>query len=1028
VHKWDVDAAVNAYVDKTYDAERMDSMQDPGEDVESEILNSGGGEEENEEENEEEEEEEDEWEEVEDDGPPIQHNTTVSPLRSADGMDVVSENLRESNHATTTTTTTALGERDRSAAGEGNAATVTDSSTEGITTAVIRERQRRIDAYDTVRAKIEDEHYEKFYDWLRDSPMEVLLEYEGTKQITTHVSHPKVAVVRFLDRFPDLRLKHGIGDGSSNEVRETIRNCFKGGFMRRELGNGNDFDAPKRILRQEILALCDYNVDKISSFCDFEKLFESVKARVEALLPAVKEVIDKNNEKVQAIRNQRERVKAFVAKVVETEKSANGAFCKLIKEYKKSEWGRIVNMAPDKNYNLYVFLRNECEKLETIPDGDGVTKWVDEMVTLLDTKLREARKKLIEASDTLSPRTIRRSKRGAPAEETPMDENQQCHQKAARIERVTDAIKQAIKADGDKDALHNIGSYADLGEVLLRVRTKELRKEGISAFIEVSDRACLCWTAIEAAIDPKCMKRFEEERYAIARPFGATAYMPRMLAALVSNMCVVSGKELFEGGAYADYERMCSIVSHGWYEVLMPFRVTLADGKEVSVKGCVLCGTSPKKKVTLKRKLDSLKEIGCPITPDGEFKVCYESAFTELMRRRRYHEYLVGIHAEPKHCVKATIVENVIGVEETGGGIVTVAFTHETFTHEKKNVLFRTNMIYMFKRVEMILDDRGDGLTFGELIQMIETPSDGDDALAKIAEKLLIWSTQLPWIHLGIGGREGHARWRRDMFASLGDPNAYNTSVLGEEGSALRHILWPGRFPQAPFEIPEDVKRSVMKAVTRLRAFAMQHAMNSLGLMLFLEFSQIIPDICARDWWTLDSFKYEVLDAAGALSESDDYKQNNTKSAWIRSPWKIDVIINTIMEKAENIREAIEDLQIVSLDALTKDGHVDHIFKRPRGSQVRKGLTSDHYDLVTPKWECYTIFFNALVLPDYKSNKQSVWWERKKEEWRSVVKNSPDEVVEMIQTRKEEFKQFLLSRLTPHDDFIWKINYPEIKA
>jgi len=205
----------------------------------------------------------------------------------------------------------------------------------------------------------------------------------------------------------------------------------------------------------------------------------------------------------------------------------------------------------------------------------------------------------------------------------------------------------------------------------------------------------------------------------------------------------------------------------------------------------------------------------------------------------------------------------------------------------------------------------------------------------------------------------------------------------------------------------------------------MQHSTNSLGLMLFLEFSQKIPDIRARDWWTLDSFKYEVLDAAGALSESDDYKQNNPRSAWQRSPWKIDVIINTIMEKAENIREAIEDLQIVSLDALTKDGHVDHIFKRPRGKKVRKGLTSDDCDLITSRWECYTIFWNALV--DTNITKQNKWWERKKEEWRSVVESSP-EIIGMIQARKEEFRQFLLSRLTPPDDYIWKINNPEFEA
>ena len=40
------------------------------------------------------------------------------------------------------------GERNRSAAGEGNATTVTGSSTEGITMTEIRKRQRPIDAWD----------------------------------------------------------------------------------------------------------------------------------------------------------------------------------------------------------------------------------------------------------------------------------------------------------------------------------------------------------------------------------------------------------------------------------------------------------------------------------------------------------------------------------------------------------------------------------------------------------------------------------------------------------------------------------------------------------------------------------------------------------------------------------------------------------------------------------------------------------------------------------------------------------------
>jgi len=175
----------------------------------------------------------------------------------------------------------------------------------------------------------------------------------------------------------------------------------------------------------------------------------------------------------------------------------------------------------------------------------------------------------------------------------------------------------------------------------------------------------------------------------------------------------------------------------------------------------------------------------------------------------------------------------------------------------------------------------------------------------------------------------------------------------------------------------------------------------------------------------LDLFKYEVLDACGALSEFEDYKLNNTKSAWQRSPWKIDVIINTIMEKAENFREVIEDIQLIPLDALTKDGHVDYIFKRPRGNKVRRALDSDDFDLITPKFECYAIFFNSFV--NSQSTKQIKWWERKKTEWRSVVGSSP-EAKGMIQARKEEFRQFLLPRLTPPDDFIWKINNPEFEA
>jgi hypothetical protein len=269
-----------------------------------------------------------------------------------------------------TSTAATLGERDRSAAGEGNAATVMDSITEFITTAEIRKRQRRIDAYDTAREKLEDKDYEKFDEWLRDSTTEVLVEYD--KRIGTYVSYPRVVAVRFLDRFPDPRLKHGVGD-SSNEVRKTIRN-----FLLR----GNDFNASKRVLRHEIAALCDCDVDKISSFCDFDNLFESVKAKVKAQLPAVFARINENNEKLGAVRDHREKVKAFVAKVVkkETEKSADGAdgaFCELITGYKLDAWRHITKVTgAKKKYQLIRFLEHECEKLETIPDGDGVTKWV----------------------------------------------------------------------------------------------------------------------------------------------------------------------------------------------------------------------------------------------------------------------------------------------------------------------------------------------------------------------------------------------------------------------------------------------------------------------------------------------------------------------------------------------------------------------------------------------------------------------------------------------------------------------------
>jgi len=136
-------------------------------------------------------------------------------------------------------------------------------------------------------------------------------------------------------------------------------------------------------------------------------------------------------------------------------------------------------------------------------------------------------------------------------------------------------------------------------------------------------------------------------------------------------------------------------------------------------------------------------------------------------------------------------------------------------------------------------------------------------------------------------------------------------------------------------------------------------------------------------------------------------------------------IINTIMKKAEKFRELFEDLQLIPLDALTKDGHVDFVFKRPRGKKVRRALTSDDFDLITPKFECYAIFFNTLV--PSQSTKQIDWFNGKMEEWRFVVGSSP-EAKGMIDNRKEEFSQFLLPRLTPPEDALWKINYPSIRV
>tara|TARA_B110000459_G_scaffold189172_1_gene223020 strand:- start:1016 stop:3625 length:2610 start_codon:yes stop_codon:yes gene_type:complete len=866
----------------------------------------------------------------------------------------------------------------------------------------IRERQCRIDAWDKTVKQLKEEDCDEFNEWLRDSTTEVLVEY-GDKRIRRHVLYPKVIAVRFLD----LKLKHGVGD-SVKEDRETIRKCSEVG----ETNTGIDFHASKRIMRYEMLTLCNYKVDKISSFRDFERLLENVKEKVEEVLPDVLAVIEEKDEEVQAVSDRRDTVKAFLVEVVEkeTDQTANGAFCKLIKSYRIDEWNYITNRKRiGKNFHLTTFLEDECEKLETIPDGDDVKElWVYKMVELLEEQLKVARAALKVPS--------RRSKRGAstPAKGPSVDEDQSSHHKAARTERVTDVIKQACEAYAElKDALNKARNYDNLVEVLLSVRTKELWKEGISSFMEACDRACLCWAGIEAAIDPQCFQDFEEQRYAIVRPFGATAYMPRMLAAMLSHVCVVHGKELLENGAYAKYEKMCSIVPWQWYEVLEPFSVTLAGGEKVEVKGCVLRLHDGRQEEALQRTLESLTQIGCTIKPHVALQACYSSAFTEVMRRRGYHEYLKGIHAEQQHCVKTTIVENVIGVERTGGGLVTVAFTFKDI-----NVIFRTDMIYMLKRVEMILDGRdgGGGLTYGELIKSGE-----DSEMVKIATKLITWSQQLPWIHLGIGGRLGHAVWRRDLFAAHGDPDAYSSSALGEDGSVLRHILWPGRFP-APFEISDETKRSTMRAVGRVRQIVFGDAVNGMAFTLFLEFSQVVPGIRAREWWSLDLFKYEVLDACGLLSEFDDYKQKNPMSAWQRSSWKIDLIIKTMMGRAENFRELFEDLQLIPLDALTKDGNVDFVFKRPRGKKVQEALTSDDFDLITPKFECYAIFYNTLV-DNY--GKKTEWWERKMTKWRSVVESSR-EAKRMINDRKEEFSQFLLSRLTPPEDARWKINYPTI--
>ena len=130
------------------------------------------------------------------------------------------------------------------------------------------------------------------------------MEYEGGSFIRPHVRYPKVIAVKFLD----LKFKHGVGY-SGKEKRETIRKCLEArGFTREVINEGK---ALKRIMRHEMLALCDRNVNRISSFRDFETLFENVKTKVEEVLPAVLAVMKEKNEEVKAVLNHRDRVKAF---------------------------------------------------------------------------------------------------------------------------------------------------------------------------------------------------------------------------------------------------------------------------------------------------------------------------------------------------------------------------------------------------------------------------------------------------------------------------------------------------------------------------------------------------------------------------------------------------------------------------------------------------------------------------------------------------------------------------------------------
>ena len=211
-----------------------------------------------------------------------------------------------------------------------------------------------------------------------------------------------------------------------------------------------------------------------------------------------------------------------------------------------------------------------------------------------------------------------------------------------------------------------------------------------------------------------------------------------------------------------------------------------------------------------------------------------------------------------------------------------------------------------------------------------------------------------------------------------------------------------------------------MTAVKYLRQATIKHALNSIAFTLFLEFSQIVPGIRAREWWTLDMFKLEILDACGLLDDDHNYKSRSTFSNWTISNWTINKIKEEIFKRAENIREIFEDAQVVALDALTKDGHVRHTFRHSHRKKVRRTLNSNDFDLTTPKFECYLIFFNTLI--NTIVTKQSDWMERRMANWRDFVNSSP-EVKEIIDARKKVFRVFLEEKVEPPNEAICEIEY-----